>query len=91
MSDEDASIFGLKGAIVTSGEGLGLLGTYRDEQGRPFIQDIIVGVDDDVIESANQLDNALYNRKTYVLKVLRGNDVIEVTVDNLKKDKPHKN
>ena len=61
-----------------------LQGAYRDEQSRPFIRDIIVGVDDLVVESATGLDNALFNKSTYVLKVLRENDLVEVVYNAAK-------
>lgn len=83
MSDEDAEAIGFKGAVVTSVDsGVQLLGAYRDASGRPLIRDVIVGIDDRVVESATDLDRALYKLKgPYTLKVSRGEDIIHVLIE----------
>jgi len=83
MSDEDAYITGIKGAIVTNVEdsSVDLQGAYRDPMGRPVIRDIIVGVEGiGPIESAKDLDRALARGGKVVLHVVRGNGIVDVSI-----------
>jgi S1-C subfamily serine protease len=80
LPDSYADGLGLKGAIIsdvmpnTIAAKIGLKGTYRDEYGRPFIGDIIVGINDTPIEKKIELTEMLAEFKkgtTIYLHVLK--------------------
>jgi S1-C subfamily serine protease len=82
LPDKYADMFEFKGVIIAQvipesiADHLGLIGTYRDEYGRPMIGDIIVGVNDKFIRKRSDLYQ--------ILDTLNKNDKIEITV--LRKD-----
>jgi len=80
VNDEYARRAGLRGAVIlevpraSQAYGAGLRGLSRDNRGRLFVGDIVVGIDETKIESYDDLYNALDGRRI--------GDTVTLTVDH---------
>lgn len=84
LPDTYAEMLNIEGVIIANVlqgglcDSLGLVGTYRDQFGRPFVGDIIVGINDESIKKKSDLYK--------VLAMLKHEDTIQIHV--LTKDGP---
>jgi S1-C subfamily serine protease len=84
LPDVFAEMLNVHGVIIANvipggmADSIGLIGTYRDETGRPFVADVIVGINDQIIKKKTDLYRILHTLKnddTFQLDVLKNDGI----------------
>ena len=93
LPDEYANMFEINGVIIADvlpnsiAEQIGLLGTYRDENGRPMLGDIIIGINEKTIKTHKDLYSILDTLrsidKSIILKVVRKDGIFIIDLKKI--------
>jgi S1-C subfamily serine protease len=93
LPDEYANMLEINGVIIADilpdsiAEKIGLIGTYRDENGRPMLGDIIIGINEKTIKTHKDLYSILDTLrsidKSIILKVVRKDGIFIIDLKKI--------